>query len=224
MLGVTHLTKTYGDATALDDVTVSFGEGLHCLAGPNGSGKTTLFRVLAGLTRPDSGSVIAPASLGCAFQTPSVYPDLTVAENLDAFASLTGADGGWRAHLVEELGLASERDRAASALSGGYRRKLDLALALLKQPDALLLDEPLADLDPATRRQLVAVATDYAADHAVLASTHHLDAFAADYDSLTVVADGRVEASWPRADAPDGPAVAYERALDAAERRRGNGF
>jgi ABC-2 type transport system ATP-binding protein len=224
MLGVTDLTKTYGDATALDGVTVSFDDGLHCIAGPNGSGKTTLLRVLAGLTRPDSGAVEAPASLGYAFQVPNVYPDLTVAENLDVFQSLTGADGDWRERLVAELRLAPERNRVASDLSGGFRRKLDLALALLKRPDALLLDEPLADLDPATRRRLVAVATEYASDHAVVTCTHHLDAFADGYDSLTVVVDGHVEREWRREDAPTGPAAAYEDVLDAVEPQRGNGF
>lgn len=224
MLGVTDLTKTYGDATALDGVSVSWCEGLHCLAGPNGSGKTTLLRVLAGLTRADSGSVTAPDSLGVAFQTPNVYPDLTVAENLDVFGALADADDDWRASLVDQLRLDPVVGRTASELSGGFRKKLDLALALLKRPDALLLDEPLADLDAATRRRLVATAVRYSDAHPVVASTHHLDAFSEDYATLTVVVDGRVAGAWNRSDAPASPAAVYERTLAASEAGRGNGF
>jgi len=224
VLGATDLTKTYGGATALDEVSVSWGEGLHCLAGPNGSGKTTLLRVLAGLTRADGGSVSTPESVGVAFQTPNVYPDLTVAENLDVFGALAGAEDDWRATLVERLRLDPVVGRTASELSGGFRKKIDLALALLKRPDALLLDEPLTDLDPATRRRLVDTAVRYSDDHAVVASTHRLDAFADDYATLTVVVDGRVAGTWDRADAPAGPAAVYERTLDGRGSERGNGF
>lgn len=224
MLGVTDLTKSYGEATALDGVSVSWDGGLHCVAGPNGSGKSTLVRVLAGLTRPDAGTVRTPDSLGLAFQTPNVYPDLTVAENLDVFGALAGAGEDWRATLVDQLRLDPVVGRPARELSGGFRKKLDLALALLKRPDALLLDEPLADLDPATRRRLVATAVQYADAHTVVACTHHLSAFADDYASLTVLVDGAVAVELDAADAPDGPAAAYERVLADREPERGNGF
>lgn len=224
MVGVTDLTKTYGDTVALDGVSVEWGDGLHCVAGPNGSGKTTLMRVLAGLTRPDSGTVAAPDSLGYAFQTPNLYPDLTVSENLDVFESLTGGRPGWRETLVDRLRLGPERDRTARNLSGGFRKKLDLALALLKEPDALVLDEPLADLDPATRRRLVAVATEYADENCVLACTHHLAAFRESYATLTVLVDGEIGRRQSRVDADAGPAVAYERLLDDVGPSRGNGF
>ncbi|QRY25739.1 ABC transporter ATP-binding protein [Halobacterium sp. BOL4-2] len=219
MITATDLTKTYGETTALAAVSVAWDEGLHCLAGPNGSGKTTLLRVLAGLTRHDSGSVTVPESLGVAFQTPNVYVDLTVAENLDVFGALAGATDEWRASLVDQLRLDPVAGRTAGALSGGFQKKLDLALALLKRPDALLLDEPLADLDPATRRRLVDTVTRYSAEHTVVASTHHLDAFADDYATLTVVRDGRLLDSWDRPAAPNDPGSVYNRLLD-----RENGF
>ena len=218
MIETTDLAKTYGGTTALGGVSLEFDAGLHCLAGPNGSGKTTLMRAVAGLTRPTSGRVWTPESLGYAFQQPNVYPDLTVRENLDVFQSLTDAEDAWRTSLVERLRLVPERDRTANALSGGFRKKLDLALALLKRPDVLLLDEPLADLDPATRRRLVAVATEYADDeHCVLVSTHHLEAFSEEYDSLTVLVDGYVSYQQRRADADRGPSAVYEQLLDDVE-------
>jgi ABC-2 type transport system ATP-binding protein len=224
MLEARNLRKTYDGTTALDGVSLEFGDGLHCVAGPNGSGKTTLMRLLAGLTRPDAGSVSAPDSLGYAFQVPNVYPELTVRENLDVFASPTGASASWRETLVSRLRLGPERDRAASDLSGGFRKKLDLALALLKRPDALVLDEPLADLDPATRRRLVAVATEYADNHCVVACTHNLAAFRDEYETLTVLVDGRVKREWTREGLPTGPATAYDGLLSDLQSQRGNGF
>jgi ABC-2 type transport system ATP-binding protein len=209
MIRATDVRKTYDGTTALDGVSVDFDEGLHCIAGPNGSGKTTLMRVLAGLTRPDDGTVDRPDSLGYAFQVPNVYPDLTVRENLDVFQSLTGADREWREELVERLRLTPELDREAHNLSGGFRKKLDLALALLKQPAVLVLDEPLADLDPATKRRLVVVATEYAEDHCVLACTHNLEAFADAYETLTVLVDGEVYVRDSAADIEAGPAETY---------------
>lgn len=213
MIRATDITKTYDGTTALDGVSVKFGEGLHCIAGPNGSGKTTLLRVLAGLTRPDDGSIERSNSLGYAFQVPNVYPDLTVRENLDVFESLTGADSEWCDELVERLHLTPELDRAARNLSGGFRKKLDLALALLKEPAVLVLDEPLADLDPATRRRLVVVATEYAEDHSVLACTHNLEAFGDAYETLTVLVDGEVYFRGSDGDIERGPAEAYRELL-----------
>lgn len=210
MLRATDITKTYDGTTALEDVNVAFSDGLHCIAGPNGSGKTTLMRVFAGLTRPDSGTLETPNSLGYAFQVPNVYPDLTVRENLDVFESLTGATAEWREEIVERLRLTPELDREARNLSGGFRKKLDLALALLKEPAVLILDEPLADLDPATRRRLVVVATEYAQDHCVLACTHNLSAFSDAYETLTVLVDGTVRFQRRRDEVSAGPAAAYD--------------
>ena len=224
MVGVTDLTKTYSGAVALDEVSVEWDAGLHCVAGPNGSGKTTLMRVLAGLTRPDSGTIETPDSLGYAFQSPNVYPDLTVAENLDVFESLTGGRSEWRESLVERLRLGPERERKATNLSGGFKKKLDLALALLKEPDALVLDEPLADLDPATRRRFISVATEYADENCVLACTHNLGAFRDEYETLTVLVDGEIWRRQSRCDLEAGPADAYEQLLDDVESGRGNRF
>ncbi|GAA0643659.1 ATP-binding cassette domain-containing protein [Salarchaeum japonicum] len=210
---VETLTKRYGDVVAVDDVTLDFAPGVHCVAGPNGSGKTTLLRCLAGLTRPTSGAVERTGRVNYAFQTPSVYHDLTVADNLAVFAGFADEPREWRATLEDRLGLAPMRDRPASALSDGYRKRLDLALALLDRPDVLVLDEPLADLDPATRDAIVDTIEAYATDDRyVLASTHNLDRFDGLADRLTVMSLGRVVADLERDDWSD-PETAYERAL-----------
>ncbi|MFB6136655.1 MAG: ATP-binding cassette domain-containing protein [Halobacteriaceae archaeon] len=191
------VTKRYGPVTALDDVTVQFGPGaVHCLAGPNGSGKTTVLRLAAGLTRATSGTVSAPDAPGYAFQRPSLYPDLTVAENLDVFSELVGADPEWRAHLAERLRLRPARRRVAADLSDGYAKKLDLALALLKEPRVLLLDEPLADLDDLTVSRLVDLLAEYRDDRrTVVVSSHRLGRLEGLLDRLVVVRDG-----WVRLD------------------------
>ncbi|QDX41559.1 ABC transporter ATP-binding protein [Salarchaeum sp. JOR-1] len=208
-----NLTKRYGDVVAVDGVTLDFAPGVHCFAGPNGSGKTTLLRCLAGLTRLTSGSVEVPDDVNYAFQTPSVYHDLTVADNLAVFAGFSDEPREWRADLEDRLGLTPMLDRSASALSDGYRKRLDLALSLLDRPDTLVLDEPLADLDPATRDAIVDTIEAYATDDRyVLVSTHNLDRFDGLADRLTVMSLGRVVADVTREEWSD-PETAYERAL-----------
>lgn len=213
---VENLTKRYGNVVAVDDVTLDFAPGVHCVAGPNGSGKTTLLRCLAGLTRPTSGLVEGTGDVNYAFQTPSVYPDLTVADNLAVFSGFSDEPQEWRADLEDRLGLTSMLDRPASALSDGYRKRLDLALALLDRPRVLVLDEPLADLDTATRDVILETVESYAGDDRyVLVSTHNLDRFAGLTDRLTVMSLGRVVADLSRDDFGSDPTAAYERVLRA---------
>ena len=195
-LAADGLRREYGPITALDGVSVSIRPGtLHCLVGPNGSGKTTLFRTLLGLTPPTDGTVSRPdATVGVGFQRPVCYRDLTVEENLDVFARLIDApDADWRERIVAVLGLDRVSHRQAGALSGGYRKKLDLALALLKRPRFLLLDEPLSDLDDVSRARLLEFLSKYvAAGNAVLVSTHRIEAFTSVLDRLTVLSEGQI--------------------------------
>jgi len=174
MVGVENVEKVYGSVTALDGVSLEFDPGaFHCLIGPNGSGKTTLLRLLMGLTNPTAGSVAAPdGSLGSGFQQPSFYPGLTVRENIEVFAGLVDAPAGeWPQRLVSQLRLGPALDRTAADLSGGFARKLDLALALLKRPEYLLLDEPLGALDDVSKAQLLGFLDAYVDDgHAVVVS------------------------------------------------------
>ncbi|MEF8830866.1 MAG: ABC transporter ATP-binding protein, partial [Halobacteriales archaeon] len=211
------VTKEYDDLRAVDHVTLTVGsDGLHCLVGPNGSGKTTLFRLLAGLTNPTEGSVRRPTeAMGIGFQHPTFYRRFTVAENLEVFADLVGADADWRATLVEQFDLAPVVDRQAAALSGGQANKLDLALAMLGRPEILLVDEPLGDLDDVSRERVVRFLDEYAAgSRTVLVATHRLGAFEGALDRLTVFRRGQVlfDAAGDRLDAalePDGAHAHY---------------
>jgi len=211
------VVKRYGDVVALDgvDLTVETGR-CHCLLGANGSGKTTLLRLLLGLTRPTEGTVARPAAtVGCSFQDPTFYPDLTVAENLDVFGSMAPPpDEGWRARLVGVLGLERVATRPARDLSGGWQKKLDLALAFLKRPTIAVLDEPLDDLDDRSKHRFRTFLADYPdEDHGLLLATHHVDEFAATLDHLTILDRGRVVSDAP---VTGGPA-ARRRYLDLIE-------
>jgi ABC-2 type transport system ATP-binding protein len=196
--------KEYGDVVAVDGVSLAFGEGqFHCVLGPNGSGKTTLFRLVLGLTRPTAGSVsLSDGTVGCGFQQPNFYPDLTVRENIAVFASLVGADDReWRELLQSELRLERALDRRAADLSGGFARKLDLALALLKRPQYLLLDEPLGALDDVSVERLLPFLASYVeAGNTVVVSTHNADEFEAYVDRVTIMHEGSAVFDRPRAE------------------------
>jgi len=188
--------REYGSVVAVDDVDLRIGGGqYHCLLGPNGSGKSTLFRLILGLTQPTAGSVdVADVVLGCGFQDPNFYPELSVRENLKVFAKLVGAtDWEWNQTVVEELRLRRALDREAGALSGGFARKLDLALALIKKPAVLLLDEPLGALDDVSTGRLLEFLGEYAdGGRTVVVSTHQVTAFEPYVDRVTVMHQGSV--------------------------------
>jgi len=206
--------KRYGDVVALDDVDLAVETGrCHCLLGPNGSGKTTLLNLLLGLTRASEGRIDRPdGTIGCSFQQPTFYPGLTVDENLDVFGSMRPPPSGeWRGELVDVLGLEQVTHRPAGELSGGWQKKLDLALAFLKRPTIAVLDEPLDDLDDRSKRRLRRFLADYPdADHGLLIATHHVDDFADTLDRLTVLDQGRIAYDGPI----DDGAAARERYLD----------
>jgi len=193
---VADVRKTFGDVVALDGVSLSVDPGqYHCLLGPNGSGKSTLLRLVLDLARPDEGTITKPdAVFGCSFQRPNFYPDLSVRENIDVFRSMVGADDEeWNQTVVDELRLNDELSREASDLSGGYARKLDLTLALIKQPEFLFLDEPLAALDDVSKTQLLEFLDEYTdMGNTVVVSSHYVDAFEPYLDHVTLMHDGVV--------------------------------
>ena len=162
------LSFHYGDRLALDHITFDVAAGeLFSLLGPNGSGKTTLFRLLSTLIMPQQGSltvfgkdVMESADqvrfdLGVVFQSPSVDGKLTVCENLSVQAVLYGLERlqvrSRIAEVSEQLGIADRLDDKVDELSGGLRRRVELAKSLLHRPRLLIMDEPTTGLDPAAR-------------------------------------------------------------------------
>jgi heme exporter protein A len=151
-VAVDGLSVVFGRTIALDDVTLSLDPGVVGLFGPNGSGKSTLLRVLAGLLRPTSGGVsvvgAAPGDLrgriGYAGHDSGLYPQLTVAENLELFARLYRTGTG---DVVDAVGLADVASIPVGRLSAGMQRRAAVARAMVHRPDVLLLDEPYANLD-----------------------------------------------------------------------------
>jgi ABC-2 type transport system ATP-binding protein len=171
----TGLTKRYGKVTALSDCTITVPEGrISGLIGPNGAGKTTLLRLLAGLSKPTSGQVTvngsAPrqdpaflAEIGYLAQEIPLYRRLSANDHILAGAHLNPR---WDAESARErlMALNIPLDRAVGKLSGGQRAQVALALILAKRPRLLLLDEPVAALDPLARRNFLGILTDGVAD------------------------------------------------------------
>jgi ABC-2 type transport system ATP-binding protein len=191
------------------DFTVVAGQ-VTGLLGPSGCGKTTLMRTLVGVQRISSGSVEVlglPAGaaelrsqIGYVTQQPSVYDDLTIAENLHFFARIVGVGDGRVQECLETVSLADRAGSVVSRLSGGQRSRVSLAVALLHQPRLLVLDEPTVGLDPVLRVELWQTFHELAdAGAAVLVSSHVMDE-ASRCDRLLLMRDGRLIAD----DTPDG--------------------
>lgn len=207
---VTSLSKSFGPRRVLEDVCLHVRPGeFVTLLGPNGAGKTTLFQILSGLFTPDQGSVLidgtdigttpitALSQLGIVFQQPALDLDLTVTANLQFQADLHGiarADARQRiASSLSRFGLSDRARDTARVLSGGNRRKVELARALMTRPKLLLMDEATVGIDPASRMQIMADVKALCVEHnmAVLWATHLVDE-ADRADQVIVMAKGRV--------------------------------
>ena len=206
----TGLAKSYGDIHALDGIDLEAQEGTVLgLLGPNGAGKTTAVRILATLIEPDSGSARiagydvvkqAPqlrAHIGLAGQNAAVDENLTGFENLEMVGRLYHLGRGparERAReLLERFELDEAGDRSAKTYSGGMRRRLDLAAALVARPPVLFLDEPTTGLDPRSRRALWDTIEDrVAGGTTVLLTTQYLEEADRLADRIAVLDHGRV--------------------------------
>jgi ABC-2 type transport system ATP-binding protein len=184
VLSVSDLAKSYGARAALRDISFELRAGeLVAVVGPNGAGKTTLLSILAGVQSASAGSVSAAAgsgksaAIGWAPQRPALYSKLSVRENLRLFARLervADVDGAV-ARMLEQTGLSERAQEPVERLSGGNRQRVNVALALIADPQVLALDEPSSALDPGQRARLWEFLDTLAArGRSVLFSTHHL--------------------------------------------------
>jgi ABC-type Fe3+/spermidine/putrescine transport system ATPase subunit len=213
MIEVKQLSKSFGDVRAVDHVTfnVPAGDSLAIL-GPSGSGKTTLLRLIAGLEIPDEGEIYINGELssepgwveaphrrgiGFVFQAPSLWPHMTVAQNiLFGLNGISRRDGRRRLdELLQQTSLKGLENRYPSQLSGGQARRVALARTLAPRPRCLLMDEPLTNLDPDLKGQLVALIKQTAEQEGVclLYVTHDADEAKCISERVLVLRDGRLE-------------------------------
>jgi len=214
ILEIANASRAFAKRPALHDVSLQVAAGeIVALLGPNGAGKTTLMRAIAGRLRLDSGSVrilgmdpytsdAARATLGIVPQSIALYPQLTVRQNLDVFARLTGLkQPGMAASIDAALTRAALTDRAderLTTLSGGMQRRLNIVAGTLHQPKILLLDEPTVGVDIQMREAIHALLRELRdAGMAILFSTHDFDQAAAVADRAAFMKDGRLLLAGP---------------------------
>jgi ABC-2 type transport system ATP-binding protein len=208
VISVHGLKKSYGDFEALKGIDFELRAGeVFGLLGPNGAGKTTTVEILEGYRKRDGGEVEVlgadPAAagldwrgrIGVVLQSSAMYENLTVAEQLAQFA-------GYYEHprpvdeVIELIGLEEKRDTRARRLSGGQRRRLDLGLALIGDPELIFLDEPTTGFDPGARRRAWETIRSLSElGKTILLTTHYLDEVEQLADRVAVLREGRIVAS-----------------------------
>ena len=212
LLTAADIRRDYGRTPALNGVSLSVNAGeLFGLLGPNGAGKTTLLSILAGLTAADSGTVtlagrpLTPRTpelrrqIGLATQDLAVYPELTARENLTFFGRLygmTGADlAGRVAEVLAAVALTDRADDRAGTFSGGMKRRLNLAAAVVHRPTLLLLDEPTTGVDPQSRNHIFdQVRALCLGGMTVIYTSHYMEEVQALCPRLAILDHGRVVA------------------------------
>ncbi len=204
------LCKSYGERLVVDHLSMEIPKGcLFSLLGVNGAGKTTTLRMLSGLLKPDAGDAVMlgfsimkhlpeiKTFLGVSPQETAVAPNLTVEENLRLMARLTAA-GEHVTERVEEcidsLSLDAVRKQYAKRLSGGYQRRLSIAMALIGRPQILFLDEPTLGLDVLSRHELWELLKQMKGRVTILLTTHYLEEAEALSDLVGIMQNGRLRA------------------------------
>ncbi|MEO0319325.1 MAG: ATP-binding cassette domain-containing protein [Pseudomonadota bacterium] len=209
MLSLNSISKSYGKREILRDISHDFAPGLNLLVGPSGAGKSTLLRLCATVEKPSSGTLMwhgkpyarvkrkLRAQMGYAPQIVDLPLDVTGLEFLTHVAALKGVRKGAKTQareLLHQLGLSADADQRIIAWSGGMRRRLIFAQALLGNPSLLALDEPTAELDNETAGRVAALITHAAQSATVLLTTHLTDHFQTEGAVTLRVADGALKA------------------------------
>ncbi|MCM0583132.1 ABC transporter ATP-binding protein [Weissella diestrammenae] len=221
MIELTNIHKHYSDQIILDNVSFHLNSGeIVGLIGPSGSGKSTIINIALGMIKADEGhaTVMAElmpnrkvlADLGYMAQSDALYETLSARENLNFFADMKGISRGNRqaevTRVAKVVNLIPYLDRMVSQFSGGMKRRLSLAIALLGDPQILILDEPTVGIDPALRRQIWSELQSMRdKGHAILVTTHVMDE-AELTDRVALLLDGRLIAN----DAPQHLETQYQ--------------
>jgi len=210
MIKIESLHKRYGDKIALNGLSLTIEEGsIFGLLGPNGAGKTTLISILNGLTPFDSGSVeVFGLSLKenlhvirkrCALipQTLAFYENLSVLENLNFFAGIQNIAGSVRQHnlayAIETNRLGSMLKQRASTLSGGQKRRLNIAIGLLNDPDILFFDEPTVGIDPESRNEILETILSFKKENkTVVYTSHYMPEIEKICDEVAIINTGEI--------------------------------
>lgn len=204
---IKHVSKCYGKKQALKDVTLTINQGMFGLLGRNGAGKTTLMKTLAALHRKSEGTISVcgvpiekakeiRSMTGYLPQDFSMYPNMTVLEALDYLGTLSGMTKAERAErirlLVKKVNLTEHQHKKVKALSGGMKRRLGIAQALLHDPKVLIVDEPTAGLDPEERIRFRNLLTEAAEDRIVILSTHIVGDIEASCEDVAILNEGQI--------------------------------
>jgi ABC-2 type transport system ATP-binding protein len=215
MIEIKHLDKVYGSGAkavkALNGINLNIEAGMFGLLGPNGAGKTTLMRILAGVVAPSRGSVqveghnlssekgkeAVKALLGYLPQELGLYPDLTARQFVDYMGILKGMnDPAQRRRQVERVlelvGLQSEAGRKLKTFSGGMKRRVGIAQALVNDPRLLIVDEPTSGLDPEERIRFRNLLVDLAGERVVILSTHIVEDIGQTCQDMAVLSKGNL--------------------------------
>jgi len=211
VLEIEDVRRSFGERRALDGVTLRLQEGeIYGLLGPNGAGKTSLIRAICGRLRLESGRVsllgsdlvndsAARRMLGLVPQDLALYADLTARENLEIFGRLMGmsrhASSAAAPRLLEQVGLLDRGDQQVTTLSGGMKRRLNVAAGVVHQPRVLLLDEPTVGVDPTARESIHELLLDLRSQGlSILLTTHDLEQAEELSNRVGILIDGRIRA------------------------------
>ena len=209
VLQTQSLTKKYGSLTAVADLSLEINEGeVFGLLGPNGAGKTTSISMMCGLLKPDSGQVIVHgkpitngdadirARVGVCPQNIVLWSQLTCLEQMQFIGEMYGLKGSTArqrgTQLLKELDLDEKRDKPARTLSGGMQRRLNLAMALVHDPEILVLDEPEAGLDPQSRVLVREYVKSLARRKTIILTTHNMDEAERMADRVAIIDHGKL--------------------------------
>lgn len=209
---VTELVKVFGEKIVVDRISFTVGEGeVFGLLGHNGSGKTTTFNLLSGLLSPSSGTISILGKgllemqksgpvIGFVTQENSFYETLTVRENLEFFASQYGVPPKIAAEralrLLEQVKLSNRSQTVSAKLSGGMKKRLNIACSLIHEPKVVFLDEPTVGLDPIIRREIWAIIESlHAEGKTVIITSHYMEEIERLCDRVAIMFSGRIVAS-----------------------------